>query len=102
MWYQTALGPGESWVLRLSLTPQELRDPLAPVEETIRTRRAEADEFYETVYPPKATAEERRIQRQALAGILCSKLFYYWDFNPWLEGDMPKFPPPDSRELART
>jgi hypothetical protein len=101
IWYQRSLGPGESWVLRLRLTPQELRDPLAPVEETIRTRHAEADEFYETVHPPKATAEERRIQRQAFAGMLWSKLFYYWDINRWLEGDNPKFPPPDSRKRLR-
>jgi hypothetical protein len=101
IWYQRSLGAGESWVLRLRLTPEELRDPLAPVDETIRTRRAEADEFYETVHPPKATAEERRIQRQAFAGMLWSKVFYYWDINRWLEGDNPKFPPPGSRKRLR-
>ena len=52
IWYQKSLGAGESWVLRLRMTPQQLRDPLATVDETIRTRSAEADEFYETVYAP--------------------------------------------------
>ena len=101
VWYQRTLAPGESWMLRLRLSPKELAAPLADIDETIRTRRAEADVFYETVHPPKASTEERRVQRQALAGMLWSKLFYYWDVNLWLEGDNPKSPPPDSRKRAR-
>jgi len=101
LWYKRDLAPGESWVLRLRLTKEVVADPLATVDQTISLRRAEADQFYDTVHPPKATAEERRIQRQALAGMLWSKLFYYWDVNLWLEGDNPKFPPPDSHRHIR-
>ena len=36
----------------------------------VAQRRREADEFYEALHPPKATADERRVQRQALAGML--------------------------------
>src|SRR5207237_5738378 len=66
IWYERSLAAGESWTLRLRLSPQELENPLAAVDSTVGTRRGEADEFYETVHPPKANAEERRIQRQAL------------------------------------
>lgn len=101
MWYQRTLVPGEAWVLQLRLTPQELNDPLREVDAIVRTRRAEADEFYEAIHPPKASAEECRIQRQALAGMLWSKVFYYWDVDLWLNGDNPKCPPPESRKRAR-
>jgi hypothetical protein len=101
IWYQRSLAPGESWTLRLRLTPHELESPLKDVDASISTRRAEADEFYETVHPPRATAEERRIQRQALAGMLWSKVFYYWDVDLWLNGDNLKFSPPGSRKRGR-
>ena len=44
--------------------------PWAEFDRIVRQRRAEADEFYEAIHPPKASEDERRIQRQALAGML--------------------------------
>ncbi|MGH9641327.1 MAG: MGH1-like glycoside hydrolase domain-containing protein, partial [Terriglobales bacterium] len=101
VWYERSLASGESWTLRLRLAPHELENPLKDVDATITTRRADADEFYEAVHPPKASAEDCRIQRQALAGMLWSKVFYYWDVDLWLNGDNPKFQPPDSRKRGR-
>ena len=51
--------------------------------------------------PRRPRAEEKAIQRQALAGMLWSKQIYLWDVNRWLEGDNPKFPPPESRKQMR-
>ena len=56
-------------------------------------RRAEADEFYAAVQPPELDDDLRRIQRQALAGMLWSKQLYYYDIEQWLRGD-PALPPP--------
>ena len=53
-------------ILRLRLTPEELAAPLNDVDEIVRRRKAEADEFYASVHPAAATAEEKAIQRQAL------------------------------------
>ena len=88
-------------VLRLRLTPEKLPTPLTDVDEIVRQRKAEADEFYAAVHPPAATADEKLIQRQALAGMLWSKQIYLWDVNRWLEGDNPKLPPPESRKHMR-
>ncbi len=52
-------------------------------------RRAEADEFYEAIHPPKATDDERLVQRQAFAGMLWTKQIYLFDVNVWLDGDNP-------------
>jgi hypothetical protein len=99
--YRRTIPPGKSMVLRLRLTPQLLPFPLSGVDEFVQQRKAEADEFYATVHPPAATAEEKTIQRQALAGMLWSKQIYLWDVNRWLEGDNPNFPPPQSRKQMR-
>jgi hypothetical protein len=92
---------GGSIVLRLRLTDQQMQRPLADVDRVVATRRAEADEFYEALHPPQATADERRIQRQALAGMLWSKQIYLFDVNVWLDGDNPNWPPPASRRHLR-
>ncbi|HLM58099.1 MAG TPA: hypothetical protein VK422_18495 [Pyrinomonadaceae bacterium] len=88
---------GGSVRIRLRLTDEILTQPLKDVDDLVEIRRREADEFYEQVHPPKATEDERRVQRQALAGMLWTKQVYIYDVNVWLEGDNPDWPPPDSR-----
>jgi hypothetical protein len=92
---------GGSVVLRLRLTDGEPQNPLAEVDGIVEERRREADEFYEGLHPRGATEDERRVQRQALAGMLWTKQIYLYDVNVWLEGDNPDWPPPDSRRRIR-
>ena len=99
--YTYQVPAGESVVLRLRLTPDKLRAPLAEVDRIVTQRRIEADEFYDVVQPASATPDEKTIQRQALSGMLWSKQIYLWDVNLWLEGDNPKLPPPESRKGMR-
>ena len=99
--YNYSVPAGSSVVLRLRLTPEKLDRPLDDVDKIVAQRKLEADQFYAVVHPPKATAEEKEIQRQALAGMLWSKQIYLWDVNLWLEGDNPKMPPPESRKRMR-
>jgi hypothetical protein len=97
-----AIPPGGSVVLRLRLTDQkDLGAPLADVDRTISQRRAEADEFYDSIHPAKASEDERRIQRQALAGLLWTKQSYLFDVNVWLDGDCEEWAPPASRQNIR-
>ncbi|HEY8182313.1 MAG TPA: glucosidase, partial [Thermoanaerobaculia bacterium] len=44
---------------------------------------------------------ERKIQRQAFAGLLWSKQSYLYDVDVWLDGDDPNWPPPANRQAAR-
>jgi hypothetical protein len=99
--YEFIIPAGGSVVVRLRLTPEPLSAPLREVDQIIARRRAEADEFYAAIQPPKATDDEKRVQRQALAGLLWSKQIYLFDVNEWLEGDNPKSPPPASRQRIR-
>ena len=76
-------------------------DPLGDVDAVLAERLAEADAFYAFVQPPRASADERLIQRQAFAGMLWSKQIYLFDVNLWLTGDNPAWPPPESRAGVR-
>ena len=97
-----AVAPGESVVLRLRLADSvAVFAPLSEVDDFVKLRRAEADAFYEAIHPPRASADEKLIQRQALAGLLWSKQAYLFDVSLWLEGDNPEAPPPVSRYAIR-
>jgi hypothetical protein len=110
--YLMTIPAGKSAVLRMRLTSgsgegstkgaaQGAAALLEEVDGVVKKRREEADEFYETIHPAKATAEERQIQREALAGVLWSKQLYLFDVNRWLDGDFPRMPPPESRKQLR-
>jgi Glycosyl hydrolase family 63 C-terminal domain len=57
----------------------------AEVDAVLAQRRAEADEFYRAITPPSVTADDAMIMRRALAGMLWSKQFYYFDVDQWLQ-----------------
>ncbi len=93
--------PGESVTIRLRLTDKILTRPFVDVEQIIAARKSEADEYYNAIHPRLASEDERRIQRQAFAGMLWSKQVYILDVNDWLTGDDPNAPPPEERKKVR-
>ena len=50
----------------------------------MQARRREADSFYRAILPGKATEDEARVMRQALAGMLWSKQYFSFDAYAWL------------------
>jgi len=77
--------------------PARFRD----FDDVLTTRRAEADEFYAGLQEPIADEDARAVQRQALAGMIWTKQFYYLDIPQWLEGDPAQPPPPEGRKHGR-
>jgi Mannosylglycerate hydrolase MGH1-like glycoside hydrolase domain len=75
--------------------------PFDDYDEILSARKAEADEFYDSVAPVNLPSEHKAIQRQALAGLLWTKQFYYYVVEEWLAGDPAHPPPPDSRWSGR-
>jgi hypothetical protein len=61
----------------------------------------EADEFYGVLQREIPGADEKMIQRQALAGMLWNKQFYYYNIQEWLKGDPSQPPPPAARLHGR-
>jgi mannosylglycerate hydrolase MGH1-like protein len=71
--------------LRLNLeTPSDRYDPFADFDRVFRDRREEADEFYRSITPKSAGPDKAAIMRQALAGMLWTKQYYYFDADEWL------------------
>jgi hypothetical protein len=99
--YKQIIPAGGSVVLKLRFTPEDLDNPLADIDATFADRKREADEFYSSIHPRRASDEEKMIQRQALAGMLWGKQIYLFDVSLWLEGDNRTFPPPSSRKGIR-
>jgi hypothetical protein len=99
--YRAMVPAGGSTVWRFRLTAAELRAALDDVDATVDNRRLDADEFYTAVHPPKASEDERLVQRQALAGLLWTKGIYLFDAGEWLDGDDPASPPPAGRRAIR-
>ena len=64
-------------------------------------REQEADAFYAQRIPDQLNDEERRVARQAYAGLLWTKQFYHYAVREWLEGDPDTLPPPPERRMGR-
>jgi hypothetical protein len=73
----------------------------AEFHRTFEQRITEADEFYATRLPHTLPEEERRVARQAYAGLMWTKQFYHYAVQPWLEGDPAQPAPPPSRRKGR-
>jgi hypothetical protein len=95
------LRAGETKVLRLRLANHYITKPFHHFTSQMDKRQREADEFYEELQARNPYQEERMIQRQALAGMLWSKQFYYYDLDVWLRGDPGMPPPPPERKRGR-
>src|SRR5262249_17428577 len=54
-------------------------------DRIMQTRIDEANEFYHRITAPALNEDERRVFRQALAGMLWSKQYYFFDVDRWLE-----------------
>jgi hypothetical protein len=83
--YVLNIPAGGSRVVRLRLSAKPEGDAFAKFDEIVAARLADADEFYDRITPKNLSEDERRVHRQALAGMLLSKQFYYFDVDKWLE-----------------
>jgi hypothetical protein len=83
--YRIDVPAGGARVVRLRLSHAATRQPFASFDTILTLRQQEADDFYDRITPASLGEDERRIHRQALAGMLWSKQYYYFDLDTWLE-----------------
>lgn len=89
--YQLEIPSGASQVLRLRLVDSRaksarVRIEPAPFDRRVQKRIAEADEFFDRITAPALKNDERsRIFRQAAAGMMSTKQYYYFDLDRWLD-----------------
>ncbi|MEZ5391970.1 MAG: hypothetical protein R2724_03635 [Bryobacterales bacterium] len=101
--YTETIPPGESMQVHLRLTDQVSDERLGNNHiKVFETRQREADEFYERLIGhEQRTTDGASVQRQAFAGLMWSKQFYFYDVARWIDGD-PGSPPPPPRTAAGT
>ena len=94
--YRLVVGPGQSSTVRLRLTSQAEAAKRGKSKTTasyfstefdkiLTARLQEADDFYRSVTPPSLFPDAANVMRQALAGMLWSKQFYFFDGDNWLD-----------------
>ncbi len=75
---------GGSKVMRLRLGTKLPEDAFGEFDQIFSSRLADADEFYDRITAKNLSEDERQVFRQALAGMLWSKQYYYFDLDRWL------------------
>jgi hypothetical protein len=104
--YVAQIAPGASAVLQLRL----VEESVAPVQDHafgdrftafLQAKRGEADIYYQNMIEYDPTSEPFRVIRQAHAGLLWSKQFYYYEVLRWLKGDPTQPAPPPERKNGR-
>ena len=104
--YRLEVPAEEEITLRLRLVAEEELSE-QPFDETFsqifEQRIREADAFYAARLPhyQEQSDEQRRVARQAYAGLLWSKQFYHYVVHDWLTGDPEQPPPPAVRRQGR-
>jgi hypothetical protein len=95
--YQFDVSAGTTATIHLRLTdlaPDAISDPFKDFSEIMQARRREADEFYKSITPTSVSEDEALVMRQALAGMLWSKQYFFFDVDKWLteHGEDPMKP----------
>ncbi|CAN5582032.1 glucosidase [soil metagenome] len=99
--FKREIAPGGSTVIRLRLSAKQVASPFNDFDRTFAKRIAEADSFYADIQRDMADDDAKLVQRQAFAGMIWSKQFFYFDIPQWLNGDPNQPPPPASRKFGR-
>lgn len=99
--YRIEVEGERSAVIKLRLSKEKTGTPHgAGFDEIFDKRIAEANQFYEGIIKTK-NDDLKNIQRQAYAGMLWNKQFYYYDIPDWLNGDPGHMAPPPERKQGR-
>jgi hypothetical protein len=90
----------QSVTLRLRLS-KDATNGFEDFDQVFNARVAEADQFYNDLQQENKNPDRCMVQRQAFAGMLWSKQFYYYDVRHWMNGDPAEPAPPAERLNGR-
>ncbi len=99
-WITRTVPAGESVSFGFRLRPGSAA-PLERSEIILARRRLDAERFYADLGKDVGDPEERRVMRQALAGMIWGKQTYRYDVRGWLSGDPLQPTPPEGRNHGR-
>jgi hypothetical protein len=99
--YDRLLPGGGSTTFRLRLANKNYYEAFGDFDSVFADRLRETDEFYAELQRDMPDEDERRVQRQAFAGMLWNKQLYIYNVEDWLNGDARQPPPPHERLKGR-
>ncbi len=99
--YRLNIPPKSSATVRVRLTKSSAPKPFAAFDQIFKARQNEANQFYAELQRDIADDDARSVQRQAFAGMIWSKQFFYYDVSEWLKGDPAQPTPPLERTGGR-
>ncbi|MGL4419329.1 MAG: MGH1-like glycoside hydrolase domain-containing protein [Gemmataceae bacterium] len=100
--FEVPAGQSVTVKVRLRLTAEDpLADVFADFDSIFTERLAEAETYFTGLQKDIAGEDERRVHRQAIAGLIWTKQFFHYDVWRWLKGDPASPPPPPERKQAR-
>jgi len=82
--YTLNIPAGGSKTICMRLASAPVNKAFADFDGIFKKRIGDADEFYQRITPKSLSEDERRVHRQALAGMMWSKQFYNFDLDTWL------------------
>ena len=90
--YEITIPAAARHIVELRLSDRRLSsagDAFGPAfDDVLASRLREADEFYARVIPTNLSNDARLVARQAFAGMLWSKQFYYYPVRQWMEDEV--------------
>lgn len=87
--------------IRLRLSAPINAKPFQDFDQIFDAAICDADGFYGDLQKDVKSIDARMVQRQALAGMIWSKQFFYYDVPQWLKGDPGQPAPPPVRRTGR-
>jgi hypothetical protein len=100
-WYSEEVPAGGRTQIRVRLRRRARSDAFRDFDALFSLRLQEADEFYAQLQHGMPCEDARLVQRQAFAGMIWSKQFFYFDVAEWLRGDPAQPSPPSVRRHGR-
>jgi hypothetical protein len=100
-WFKATIPAGGSHVVRVRLVAGSARPQFGDFDRLVELRSREADEFYGQLQQDLTDPDARMVQRQAFAGMIWSKQFFYYDVPEWLGGDPAQPAPAAGRRRGR-
>jgi hypothetical protein len=98
---KVTIAAGGAHAVRVRLSRERLAHPFVTFAALVAARKREADEFYAALQNGIDSEDAALVQRQAFAGMIWSKQFFYYDVPEWLNGDAGHLPPPANRKQGR-
>ncbi|MFP5043050.1 MGH1-like glycoside hydrolase domain-containing protein [Parasediminibacterium sp. JCM 36343] len=99
--YDVNIQGGRSETFRLRLVQNSITHPFEDFDAVFDTVFQNTNNFYGDLQKDIPDEDEKRVQRQAFAGMLWSKQFFYYNVEQWLNGDPGQPAPPPERKKGR-